>query len=70
MGIAKDMAAATKFENVAGVGEAAAWKLGDNELIVLFKGYTFQVIADVSKDKATNLELAKKLAAEVVAKCK
>ncbi|MCP1383860.1 hypothetical protein [Runella salmonicolor] len=70
MGIAKDMAAATKFENVAGVGEAAVWKLGDNELIVLFKGYTFQVIADVSKDKATNLELAKKLAAEVVAKCK
>jgi hypothetical protein len=70
MGIAKDMAAATKFENVAGVGEAAVWELGDNELIVLFKGYTFQVIADVSKDKATNLELAKKLAAEVLAKCK
>ncbi|NBB21743.1 hypothetical protein GVN20_20430 [Runella sp. CRIBMP] len=70
MGIAKDMAAATKFENVAGVGEAAVWELGDNELIVLFKGYTFQVIADVSKDKDTNLELAKKLAAEVLAKCK
>jgi len=70
MGMAKEMAAATKFENVAGVGEAAVWELGDNELIVLFKGYTFQVIADVSKDKATNLELAKKLAAEVLVKCK
>ncbi|AXE20343.1 hypothetical protein DR864_22650 [Runella rosea] len=70
VGMAKDMAATTKFENVAGVGEAAVWKLGDNELIVLFKGYTFQVIADVSKDKATNLELARKLAAEVLVKCK
>lgn len=70
IGIAKDMAAATKFENVVGVGEAAVWKLGENELIVLFKGYTFQVIADVSKEKATNLELAKKLATEVLAKCK
>lgn len=70
VGMAKDMAATAKFENVAGVGEAAVWKLNDNELIVLFKGFTFQVIADVSKDKATNLGLAKKLVAEVLAKCK
>ena len=68
--IAKGMAATTKFENVAGVGEAAVWKLQDNELIVLHIGLTFQVIADVSKDKATNLELAKKLAVEVLTKCK
>lgn len=49
VGMAKDMSATAKFENVAGVGEAAVWKL---------------------KDKTTNLELAKKLATEVLAKCK
>ncbi len=69
MGLAKGMAAQAKFEQVSGIGDAAAWKPNDNELVVLVGGLTFQVIADVSSDANSNLELAKKLALEVLKKC-
>ena len=69
-GIAKGMSAETRFENVEGVGEAASWVVKDNKLVVLVGNVTFQVMANVGTDKAANIDLAKKLAIEVLNKCK
>lgn len=69
-GIAKGMSAETRFENVDGVGDAAAWVLKENQLVVLVGNVTFQIVADVGTDKAANIELAKKLAIEILNKCK
>lgn len=68
--MAKGMSAETKFESVEGLGDAAAWVIKENKLVVLVGKITFQVIAEVSADGASNLELAKTLASEVLAKCK
>lgn len=68
-GMAKGMSAKDKFEDVPGVGDAASFNKEENYLTVLVGAITFQVIANVGKDKAVNLDLAKKLANEVLAKC-
>ncbi|MBU1820275.1 MAG: hypothetical protein KKG00_02020 [Bacteroidetes bacterium] len=68
-GLAKSMAANDKFEDVQGIGDAASFNKEENYLTVLVGATTFQVIAHVSKDKDVNLDLAKKLAKEVLAKC-
>lgn len=68
-GMAKGMAAKNKFEDVPGIGDAASFNKEENYLTVLVGPITFQVIASVSKDKDVNLDLAKKLAKEVLAKC-
>lgn len=58
-----------EFRKIDGLGDAAAWDIPENRLHVL-SGFTkFYVIAHVSDDNAANLALAKKLAAEVLAKC-
>ncbi|MPR34894.1 hypothetical protein [Salmonirosea aquatica] len=67
--MAKGMSTTDKFEDVPGIGNAASFNKKDNYLTVLVGATTFQVIASVSKDKDVNLELAKKLAKEVLAKC-
>ena len=67
--MAKGMTAKNKFEDVPGIGDAASFNKEENYLTVLVGPITFQVIASVSKDKDVNLELAKKLAKEVLAKC-
>lgn len=59
----------TVYEDVAGIGDAAAWQLTDKKLVVLKGRTTFHVHANVSADKNVNLALAKKLAADVLAKC-
>ncbi|MEZ0607234.1 hypothetical protein ACAW74_01905 [Fibrella sp. WM1] len=59
----------TVYEDVAGIGDAAAWQVTDKKLVVLKGRTTFQVHANVSADKSINLSLAKKLAADVLAKC-
>lgn len=69
-GMAKGMSAKDKFEDVPGIGDAASFNKEENYLTVLVGATTFQVIASVSKDKDVNLELAKKLAKEILAKCK
>jgi mannitol/fructose-specific phosphotransferase system IIA component len=58
------------FKDIQGVGQAAAWRIKDKELIVLVDGITFQVVANVSANDDENIALAKKIAAEVLAKCK
>ncbi len=57
------------FRAVDGVGDAAAWRIKEKSLIVLTGKITFQVIADISENDDTNIALAKKLAAEVMATC-
>ena len=69
-GMAKGMAAKNKFEDVPGIGDAASFNKEEDYLTVLVGATTFQVIASVSKDKDVNLDLARKLAKEVLAKCK
>lgn len=69
-GMVKGITAKNNFEDVPGIGDAAAFDKSDNHLMVLVGTTTFEIIADVSKDKDTNLDLAKKLAKEVLAKCK
>ena len=68
-GMAKGMTAKNKFEDVPGIGDAASFNKEENYLTVLVGPTTFQIIANVSKDKDTNLDLAKKLAKEVLGKC-
>lgn len=58
------------YEPVTGIGDAAAWSVDDSRLVVLKGRTTFKVEAHVSGDKATNLTLARKLAGEVLAKCR
>ncbi len=59
-----------EFQQFSGLGDAASWSVPDNELNVLAGRTKFRVIARASPDNAANLELAKKLAGEVLAKCK
>ena len=72
---AKDVAGSVmnrkiEFQSVAGLGDAASWSVPDNELHVLSGRTMFRIIANVGDDKAANLTLAKKLAADVLAKCR
>lgn len=65
----KGITVKNNFEDVPGIGDAASFDKDDNHLMVLVGATTFEVIANVSKDKETNLDLAKKLAKEILAKC-
>jgi hypothetical protein len=58
------------FKDITGVGDAASWRIKEKELTVLVGKITFQVSVEVSSNDDENIELAKKLAAEVLAKCK
>ena len=69
--IAKDFSAETiTFKDIAGVGEAAAWRIREKELTVLVGKTTFQVSLDVSTNDEENIALAIKIAQEVLSKCK
>ena len=69
IGMAKGMSARDKFEDVAGLGDAASFNKEEDTLMVLAGATVFMVVASVGEDKAVNLELAKKLANEVLARC-
>ncbi|MFN8347259.1 MAG: hypothetical protein U0X91_19810 [Spirosomataceae bacterium] len=58
------------FKEIAGVGEAASWRIKEKELTVLVGKITLQVSVEISNNDDENIELAKKLAVEVLAKCK
>jgi hypothetical protein len=58
------------FKEITGVGEAASWRIKEKELTVLVGKVTFQVSVEISANDDENIALAKKLAAEVLAKCK
>ena len=58
------------FKEIAGIGDAASWRIKEKELTVLVGKITFQVSVEISNNDNENIELAKKLAAEVLAKCK
>jgi hypothetical protein len=58
------------FKDISGVGEAASWRIKDKYLTVLVGKITFQIVADVSTNDEENIALAKKLALEVLNKCK
>lgn len=58
------------YESISGVGEAAAWDFTSNQLVVLKGHTTFKVVTNIGSDVKANQELAKKLAAEVLAKCR
>ncbi len=68
--MAKGLSAKTRFKDVDGVGDAAAWVVGESYLVVLVGDVTFQVIADIGGEEAERIELAKNLAREVLKKCK
>ncbi|GAB3505858.1 hypothetical protein GCM10027442_09470 [Emticicia fontis] len=68
--IAKTLASRTKYIAIPAIGDAAAWEYSSNYLIVLSGKVTFRVIANISGDAEVNIELAKKLAFEILAKCK
>ena len=52
------------------MGEAASWRIKEKELTVLVGKVTFQVSVEISENDDENIALAKKLAAEVLTKCK
>lgn len=58
------------FKEVSGIGEAASWRIKEKELTVLVGKITFQVVVDISTNDDENLSIAKKLAQEVLNKCK
>lgn len=58
------------FKEVAGIGEAASWRIKEKELTVLVGKITFQIVVDISTNDEENLSIAKKLAQEVLNKCK
>ncbi|MER0437894.1 hypothetical protein [Emticicia sp. W12TSBA100-4] len=58
------------FKEVSGIGEAASWRIKDKELTVLVGKITFQIVVDISTNDEENLSIAKKLAQEVLNKCK
>lgn len=58
------------FKEISGIGDAASWRIKDKELTVLVGKITFQVIADIAINDDENIALAKKLAHEVLNKCK
>lgn len=69
-GVGKDLSAdEIIFKDIQGVGDAASWRIKDKELTVLVGKRTFQVSAEISANDDENIALAKKLAAEVLAKC-
>ncbi|MFN4144349.1 MAG: hypothetical protein ACK4GN_00880 [Runella sp.] len=73
--LAKDMAKDLSsekimFKEVTGIGDAASWRVMEKQLTVLVGKITFQVGVDVSNNEEENIELAKKIATEVLAKCK
>jgi len=74
--LGKGLTAGRKVEYLEGIGEIAALittnMTGEGvELVVLVKGNTFDVQVGIDlKNKAQNLEIAKKIASEVLKKCK
>lgn len=58
------------FKEISGIGEAASWRIKEKELTVLVGKITFQIIADIGTNDEENMTLAKKLALEVLNKCK
>lgn len=58
------------FKEVSGIGEAASWRIKEKELTVLVGKITFQIVVDISTNDEENLSIAKKLAQEVLNKCK
>lgn len=70
IGMGKDLSGSeVMFKPVAGVGDAATWRIQEKSLIVLVGKTTFQVLVDVSENDDENIALAKKLAADVLANC-
>lgn len=60
------------FELVEGLGTRAYWKWGEQyggELITLVGRSSFTIVTKISDDPNQNLELARKLAQEVINKC-
>ncbi len=71
MNMDKDMAAdEIMFRKVAGIGDAAVWRIKEKNLIVLTGNTSFQVVANINANDEENISLAKKLAQEVLNKCK
>lgn len=69
--MAKDLSAdEIIFKDISGIGEAASWRIKEKELTVLVGKITFQVVVDISTNDEENLLIAKKLAQEVLNKCK
>lgn len=69
--MAKDLSAdEIIFQGISGIGEAASWRIKEKELTVLVGKITFQVVVDISTNDEENLSIAKKLAQEVLSKCK
>lgn len=69
--MAKDLSAdEIIFKDISGVGEAASWRIKDKYLTVLVGKITFQIVVDISTNDEENIALAKKLALEVLNKCK
>lgn len=58
------------FKEITGIGDAASWQIKDNQLNVLVGKITFQVVVEISENDEENIALAKKLAQEVLSKCK
>lgn len=58
------------FKSIEGIGEAASWRIKDKILTVLVGKITFDITSEVSENDEENIELAKKLALEVLSKCK
>ncbi len=70
-GVGKDLSSdEITFKEITGVGEAASWRIKEKELTVLVGKVTFQVSVEISENDDENIALAKKLAAEVLTKCK
>lgn len=69
MDMAQGMAKEAKFVEVEGVGDAAAWVVSDNSLVVLVGDKTFQILADISADSQANKNMAIELAKEVLKNC-
>ena len=69
--MAKDLSSETvTFKEISGIGDAASWRIREKELTVLVGEITFQVSVDISANDEENIELAKKIAQEVLSKCK
>jgi hypothetical protein len=67
--MAQGMSKEAKFVEVNGVGDAAAWVVSDNSLVVLVGDKTFQILAEISADSQANKKVAIELAKEVLKKC-
>ncbi|MEZ4901151.1 MAG: hypothetical protein R2822_05015 [Spirosomataceae bacterium] len=69
--MAKDLSGGDiTFKDIAGVGDAASWRIKEKELTVLVGKTTFQVSVEISDNEEENIALAQKLALEVLTKCK